>query len=57
MLFMHYSLSYGTSYAEVESNYNMFDRHANVQHIDLKVPICGRGGVFEDFNSILITVR
>ncbi len=29
---------------------------ANVQHIDLKIPLIGRGGISEDLKSILITV-
>ena len=37
-------------------NYNLFNRHANVQHIDLKVPLFGRGGISEEVNEILITV-
>ncbi len=35
----------------------MCNRHANIQHIDLKVPLFGRGGISEDLKSILITVR
>ncbi len=34
----------------------MFNRHANVQPIDLKVPLFGRRGISEDLKSILITV-
>ncbi len=35
----------------------MFNRHANVQHIDVKVPLFGRGGISKDLKSVLITVR
>ncbi len=31
--------------------------HANVQSIDLKVPLFGRGGISKDLKSISITVR
>ncbi len=37
--------------------YNMFNQHANVQHIDLKEPLFGRSSISEDLKSILITVR
>ncbi len=46
--------------ASLRECYNMFNRHANVQHIDLnflKVPLFGRGGISEDLKSTLITVR
>ncbi len=36
------------------SYYNMFNRHANVQQIDLKVPLFETGALFEDLKSILI---
>ncbi len=35
----------------------MFNRLANFQHMDLKVPLFRRGGISEDLKSILITVR
>ena len=42
---------------------HIFNRHANVQHIDLKVPLFGhrrlsfgRGDISEDLKSMLITV-
>ena len=35
----------------------MFNQHANVQHIDLKVPLFGRGGISEDLKPVSITVR
>ncbi len=34
--------------------YNMFSWHANVQHVDLKVPLFGRGGISEDLKSITV---
>ena len=37
--------------------FNMFNRHANVQHIDLKVPLFGRGDISKDLKSILVTIR
>ncbi len=33
------------------------NHHSNVQHIDLKVPLFGRGDISEDLKSILTTVR
>ena len=35
----------------------MFNRHANVRNINLKVPLFGRGGISEAPNSILIIIR
>ncbi len=35
---------------------NRFKGSANVQHIDLKIPLFRRGGISEDLKSILITV-
>ncbi len=32
----------------------MLNRHANFQHIDLKVPLFARGGISEDLKSIVI---
>ena len=37
--------------------YYLFNQHANVQHIDLKVTLFGRDGISEDLKSILITAR
>ena len=34
----------------------MFNRHANVQHIDLKVPLFGRGSISEELKSIFADV-
>ncbi len=36
--------------------YNMFNRDANIQHTNLKVPLFGRGGISEDLKLILITI-
>ncbi len=49
----------GEWFVELRQNmrYNLFNRCANVQHIDLMVPLFGRGGISEDLKSILITVR
>ncbi len=36
--------------------YSMFNRHANVQHIDLTAPLFGKGEISKDLQSISIAV-
>ncbi len=40
----------------VSLSYIMLNQHANVQNIDLKVQLFGRGSIPEDLKSVLITV-
>ncbi len=36
--------------------FHQFKGSANVQHIDLKIPLFERGGISKDLKSIMITV-
>ena len=56
----YHSLSLRWSHTDVFTRHDyhyMFNQHANVQHIDLKAPLFGRGGISEDLKSMLITIR